>query len=65
VTKWKTGFYRVAVAAQVPILPVALDYAQKAVVIGTPLMPSGDYVADERQLRAHFHAGQAKYPHRY
>jgi 1-acyl-sn-glycerol-3-phosphate acyltransferase len=41
VTKWKTGFYHIAVKAQVPIMMVALDYANKKVIWAEPFQPSG------------------------
>lgn len=65
VARWKTGFYHIAVGARVPILTVALDYSRRAVVIGEPLMPSGDIDADVALLRRHFHAGMARHPERY
>ncbi|ABI37200.1 phospholipid/glycerol acyltransferase [Shewanella sp. MR-4] len=39
VTRWKCGFYHIASKAQVPIVPVGLDFARKAVVIQPPLQP--------------------------
>lgn len=33
VSEWKTGFYYIAKKAQVPILPVAFDWAKKEVII--------------------------------
>ncbi len=65
VARWKSGFYRIASAAGVPILPVALDYARRRIVIGEPLMPSGDYDMDLVRLKGHFHAGMARHPERY
>jgi 1-acyl-sn-glycerol-3-phosphate acyltransferase len=65
VARWKTGFYHVAHACQVPIVPVALDYRAKAAVIGTPLLPTGDYDADLATLRLHFCAEMARHPERY
>lgn len=34
---WKTGFYRIAHAAGVPILTTSIDYARREVHIGTPI----------------------------
>jgi 1-acyl-sn-glycerol-3-phosphate acyltransferase len=65
VERWKTGFYRIARAAGVPIVPVALDYSRKVVEIGEPLVPSGDYEADLARLRPHFGAHMARHPERY
>lgn len=65
VREWKSGFYRIASAAAVPILPVALDYSRNRIVIGGLLTPSGDYDADLERLKSHFHAGMARHRERY
>lgn len=64
-TPWKSGFYRIAVAAGVPILPVAFDYPRKAVVFAPPFAPSGDYQADLAALRALYRPGMALVPANY
>ena len=62
VDRWKTGFYRIADGAGVPIVPAGFDYPTKTIKIGPPLMPSGDMEADFAKL-ADFYAGvTAKYP---
>jgi 1-acyl-sn-glycerol-3-phosphate acyltransferase len=40
VEKLRTGFYYIAKAAHVPIIPVGFDFKKKEVVIGQPLFPS-------------------------
>lgn len=65
VREWKTGFYRIAMAARVPIVPVALDYSRRAAHIGEPLTPSGDYATDLARLKASFHPGMARHPERF
>lgn len=54
VARWKTGFWHIARAADVPILPVAFDYPSKTIVIGTPLPASADMAADLARLRAFY-----------
>jgi 1-acyl-sn-glycerol-3-phosphate acyltransferase len=49
---WRSGFYHIAVAAGVPILPVAFDFGRKAVRLFPPLEPRGDYEADLAKLQA-------------
>jgi 1-acyl-sn-glycerol-3-phosphate acyltransferase len=62
VEHWKTGFYRIAVGAGVPILPVTFDYSRRAVDLGTLYWPTGDEEIDMREIRGRYHAGMAKHP---
>jgi len=65
VARWKSGFYRIAAGAGVPVVPVALDYRRRVADIGAPLLPTGDYEADLAILRKHFSADMARHPERY
>lgn len=40
--EWRMGFYRIALAAGVPIVPGGPDYGRKAAVFGPPICPTGD-----------------------
>jgi 1-acyl-sn-glycerol-3-phosphate acyltransferase len=60
--EWKSGFYRIAVGAGVPILPVALDYQRRVVSVGTLSWPTGDADGDIATLRAPFHSAMARHP---
>ena len=51
---WRSGFYRIALAAKVEIMPVRLDFSRKTMTIGEPLMPSGDIAADMDTMRSFF-----------
>lgn len=51
---WKSGFYHIAVAARVPIMPIAFDGEHKTIRLLPPFEPSGDYDADLPKLRAHY-----------
>jgi 1-acyl-sn-glycerol-3-phosphate acyltransferase len=64
-TPWKSGFYRIAVAAGVPILPVAFDYPRRAVVFAPPFRPTGDYESDLAAIRAHYRTEMALIPANY
>ncbi|MCP3687541.1 MAG: acyltransferase [Gammaproteobacteria bacterium] len=46
VAKWKTGFYRIAMTAGVPIVPGYVDSATKTIGFGETFTPSGDIEAD-------------------
>ena len=48
--EWRSGFYHIAQAADVPIVPAFADAARKVVGFGPPLTPSGDYPADLAKL---------------
>ena len=43
---WKSGFYQIALRAQVPILCGWIDYEGKRGGIGPAIMPTGDYADD-------------------
>lgn len=51
---WKTGFYRIADGAGVPIGLGYLDYARKAGGMGPAFWPTGDIEEDMRQISAFY-----------
>jgi 1-acyl-sn-glycerol-3-phosphate acyltransferase len=63
--RWKSGFYRIAVAAGVPILLVAFDYPRKVVSFGPLFEPTGDYEKDLPEIQSHFEARMALRPENY
>jgi len=54
VKKWKTGFYRIALAAEVPIVPSYVDSATKTIGFGEVFLPTGDMDADLPLLQAFY-----------
>jgi 1-acyl-sn-glycerol-3-phosphate acyltransferase len=46
VSRLKTGFYYIAVKADVPVIPVGFDWPRKLVVLGEPLYFTGNYQKD-------------------
>lgn len=62
VSHWKMGFFHMAQAAQVPILPIALDYGRKLIAIGEPVWPEVGETAVLAQLRAFYKDVQGKRP---
>lgn len=58
----KSGFYYIAVKANVPIIPVAFDFGKKTVSIGNPFYPTGIYEADLKILLQHFEGVFGKIP---
>ncbi|GAA4642709.1 lysophospholipid acyltransferase family protein [Pontixanthobacter gangjinensis] len=43
---WKSGFYNIAMAAGVPIVPAWVCNERNILGFGPPIMPTGDYPAD-------------------
>jgi 1-acyl-sn-glycerol-3-phosphate acyltransferase len=51
VKEWKSGFWRIARAANVPILPVYFHYPEKTIGFGPLIHPSDDLDADMAKIR--------------
>ena len=51
---WKTGFYHIALAAQVPIVMAYMDYANKVSGLGPVFVPTGDLEADMLTIKAFY-----------
>ena len=51
---WKTGFYYIAVAAQVPIVMAYMDYEKKISGLGPMFLPTGDIEADMVAIKAFY-----------
>jgi 1-acyl-sn-glycerol-3-phosphate acyltransferase len=49
--EWKTGFYRIAVKAGVPIAPGYFDWGRRTVGIAEPFHPTGDLERDLPLIR--------------
>lgn len=60
--EWKTGFYRIAVKANVPIQMVAFDFAKRQVVFPELFYPTGNLEKDMRTIRAYFSQFQGRHP---
>ncbi|MHA7820852.1 MAG: lysophospholipid acyltransferase family protein [Erythrobacter sp.] len=52
--KWKSGFYNIARAAGVPIVPAYADNENMVIGFGEPLIPSGNYGEDLLKLAEWF-----------
>ncbi len=51
VSKWKSGFYRIAVAADVPIAQAYIDTRRKEIGFGPMFIPTGDLEKDLAAIR--------------
>jgi 1-acyl-sn-glycerol-3-phosphate acyltransferase len=65
VKKWKTGFYRVATAVNVPIVLAYANYVTKEVHIGHVFHPSGDFEKDFSYMEEFYKNVPAKFPEDY
>lgn len=62
---WRSGFYWIALKANVPIVPVAFDYSQREVRLFPPYFPTGDAEGDIRAIRDMYRPGMARYPEQF
>jgi len=61
VERWKTGFWKIARAADVPILPAYFHYPDKVIGIGPAFLPGDDMTADIARIRAWYRPWQGKH----
>jgi 1-acyl-sn-glycerol-3-phosphate acyltransferase len=54
VSDWKTGFYYIALKAEVTIIPVAFNWIKKEVVIYETFNPTGNVKIDFHSLKRNF-----------
>lgn len=59
---WKSGFYQIALAAGVPVVPGYLDYARKVGGFGPPIMMTGDVKKDMDVFRAFYGGMKGRFP---
>ena len=61
VSQWRSGFYHIAEATGMPILPVWFDWSRKEVGIGEPVRASGNLDADIAALQSLYRPEMAKH----
>lgn len=62
INELRTGFYYIALKANVPIISVAFDFGKKTVHIGKPFYPTSNYENDLKILLHHFKGVTGKIP---
>ena len=62
VNAWKTGFYHIAHQTGISVLPVALDFKHKKVVLGSPYFTTGDQSEDIKELHGFFVSYEPRHP---
>jgi len=62
ITAWRSGFYHIAMGAQVPIVPAWVDNAAMKGGVGPAIMPSGDFAADLRRIAEFYRSVMPDHP---
>ncbi len=65
VTKWKTGFYYIALEAKIPIVLAFLDYSRKSLGFGPRIEISGDLEKDLQTIQMFFTKITARHPENF
>ena len=65
VTKWKRGFYFIALKAGVPIMLIGLDYGKKEARFLGLFHPTGDYESDIPKIKSYYHGLRGKKPENF
>lgn len=63
-TRWRTGFYQIALKARVPIVCAGPDYPTRHGIFGPVIHPTGDYAADMAPAFAFFKSLTPRHPRR-
>jgi len=61
VERWKTGFWKIARAADVPVLPAYFHYPDKVIGIGPVFELTDDMAADMARIRAWYRPWQGRH----
>jgi 1-acyl-sn-glycerol-3-phosphate acyltransferase len=62
VERWKTGFYRIALATGTPITLAYADFGQRVAGIGPTIRPTGDVETQIEEMRAYYREITARNP---
>lgn len=62
-SRWRTGFYYIALKAKVPIVMAYIDYENKVCGLGPSVKPSGDIQADLMIIQDFYSGIVGKNPH--
>ncbi|MEP6618318.1 MAG: 1-acyl-sn-glycerol-3-phosphate acyltransferase [bacterium] len=65
VAQWRSGFYHIAHAAEVPIVPVWFDWSRHEIGIGAPMCTSGNVATDLTILQSFYRPEMGRDPRGY
>lgn len=63
--QWKTGFYHIALAANIPITLAYLDYGKKEIGVEQIFYPTGNVEKDIEEIKNYYKNVQPKYPEKF
>ena len=63
--QWKSGFYHIAVLAQVPILLAYIDYEKKECGIGEFYTPTGEFAVDLKYIQEFYVDKVGRFPENF
>lgn len=63
-SRWRTGFYYIALKADVPIVMAYIDYKSKICGIGPSVKPTSDIHADFKIIRNFYSGIVGRHPHK-
>ncbi|MEQ1819853.1 MAG: 1-acyl-sn-glycerol-3-phosphate acyltransferase [Terricaulis sp.] len=63
--EWKTGFYHIARAANVPLILSVLDYGAKTISLPAIITPSGDYETDLPIIQSYYASARGKHADKF
>lgn len=63
--RWKTGFYHIAVGANIPIVMGFVDYEKKRSGLGITYYPTGEIDTDLPEIQQYYEQFTPKYPDKF
>ena len=63
--KWKSGFYHIAHAADVPLVMAVLDYKTRILGVTQPFKTTGNYGVDMRTILGYYDGVEGKKPEKF
>ncbi len=65
VERWKTGFYRIAIAAQVPIVIGMIDFENRELRVDSVYRPTGEMEADLLAIKSLYKGVKGRHPDQF
>lgn len=62
ITRWRSGFYHIALEAGVPVVPAWVDHRTMRGGLGPAIMPSGDFAADLSEIARFYRSVMPLHP---